>query len=145
MSWKPFAGIDIVIRDDERLVITSNYLESREPFVTQDLALNSGNGSFILKGRSDSVVKIEEKRVSLNEMEEKLEESEYVARARILQMENHRQYIGAIVVLNETGEGRIQQIGRPALISLLKKSPRFSFRPCSASPEMAICRRFSGE
>ena len=128
-SWKPFAGIEIEIGNDGHLVIRSDYLKTREPYITQDLAESLGDGSFILKGRSDSVVKIEEKRVSLNDVADRLIQSQYVETARMLLLENRRQYLGAVVVCTVEGMERLRNFGRRLFIRELRKILAVHFAP----------------
>ena len=49
--------------EDGCLVIKSPYIKDPAGFATADLVDIHSDGRFILKGRSDSIVKIEEKRV----------------------------------------------------------------------------------
>ncbi len=59
-----------------------------------------GDGSFELLGRADRVAKIEDKRVSLTEIERRLAEHAYVKDAVAVALEDGaRQYIGAVVEL----------------------------------------------
>ena len=58
----------------------------------------------MLKGRSDSVVKIEEKRISLPEVEDRLMQSGLVNDVKVIALQNDvRQYLAAAVVLNAAG------------------------------------------
>ena len=119
-SWKPFDGIALSPGEDGRLMIVSNYLESREPFLSQDLAEFREDGNFRLLGRSDSVVKIEEKRVSLNEMAGCLRGVEWVEDARLTVVTGSRQNLAAIVVPGEQGLSRLYHRQRKVMISELK-------------------------
>lgn len=109
LEWTPFDNAKLWLGDDGCLRIISPYIKNKEGFATSDLAEFKSDGKFILKGRSDSIVKIEEKRISLVEIENKLLESGYVNDVKVVAMQNEvRQYLAAAVVLNEKGKQKFQ-------------------------------------
>jgi acyl-coenzyme A synthetase/AMP-(fatty) acid ligase/uncharacterized membrane protein len=103
-EWTPFDNATINLNEEGCLVIRSPYIKDPAGFATADLAAILGDGRFILKGRSDSVVKIEEKRVSLNEVEERLRQSTLVSDVCVIALKDRRQYLAAALVLNDAGE-----------------------------------------
>jgi 3-hydroxymyristoyl/3-hydroxydecanoyl-(acyl carrier protein) dehydratase len=66
------------------------------------------DGRFLLKGRIDSEVKIEEKRISLPEMESRILQSGLVADVCVIPMEEKRQYLAAAIVFNEAGKAQFK-------------------------------------
>jgi 3-hydroxymyristoyl/3-hydroxydecanoyl-(acyl carrier protein) dehydratase len=64
------------------------------------------DGRFLLKGRIDSVVKIEEKRISLPEVESRILQSGLAADVCVIPLEEKRQYLAAAIVFNEAGKAR---------------------------------------
>ncbi|MDH5560417.1 MAG: AMP-binding protein [Deltaproteobacteria bacterium] len=80
---------------------------------------------FILKGRSDRTVKIEEKRLSLPELEDKLLEHQFIKEVFALSLDaSHpaeRDQIGIAAVLNAGGISFLNAQGRLGLIALFKK------------------------
>ena len=104
LEWMPFDNAKISQDAEGHLVIRSPYIRDTEGFVTADLADILPDGRFLLKGRSDSIVKIEEKRVSLTEVEMRLMESGFVRDVCVIAIKESRQYLAAAVVLNENGE-----------------------------------------
>jgi len=64
------------------------------------------DGRFLLKGRVDSVVKIEEKRVSFTEIENRILQSGFVSDVCVIFMEDKRQYLAAAMVFNSKGKER---------------------------------------
>ena len=93
LIWTPFDNAKIWLGDDGCLRIISPYIKNPEGFATADLAEIHEDGRFLLKGRSDSIVKIEEKRL--------------VEDVKVVAMSNDvRQYLAAALVLNE--KGRLQ-------------------------------------
>jgi len=63
------------------------------------LARFGSDGRFMLLGRSDDVLKFEDKRVSLSEMRAHLLQHAWVEDARLLLLPGTRQHIGAVVVM----------------------------------------------
>ena len=104
LVWTPFDNAKIWLGDDGCLRIISPYIKNPEGFATADLAEIFEDGRFLLKGRSDSIVKIEEKRISMTEVEGRLLETGLVEDVKVVAMSNDvRQYLAAAVVLNEKG------------------------------------------
>ena len=104
LVWTPFDNAKIWLGDDGCLRIISPYIKNPEGFATADLAEIFEDGRFLLKGRSDSIVKIEEKRISMTEVEGRILETGLVEDVKVVAMSNDvRQYLAAAVVLNEKG------------------------------------------
>jgi acyl-CoA synthetase (AMP-forming)/AMP-acid ligase II/3-hydroxymyristoyl/3-hydroxydecanoyl-(acyl carrier protein) dehydratase len=106
MEWTPFDNAEIWKNQDGCLVIRSPYIKDPLGFETADLAEILAGGRFLLKGRIDSVVKIEEKRVSLTEIESRLLDSGLAGEVCVIPMEDKRQYLAAALVLNTKGKDR---------------------------------------
>jgi len=108
----PFKGIDLRIGEGGRIEVRSPYLAETGFIVTEDLGELRPEGGLVLLGRADSVVKIEEKRVSLVEIEARLRESPLVADAHALALESAgRQIIGAIVLPSREGRELLASAG----------------------------------
>lgn len=104
LVWTPFDNAKIWLGDDGCIRIISPYIKNPEGFATADLAEIFEDGRFLLKGRSDSIVKIEEKRISMTEVENRLIETGLVADVKVVALSNDvRQYLAAALVLNEKG------------------------------------------
>ena len=103
-------------------------LEARSPFSGQagwltmgDRARFTGDGCFELLGRGDHLAKIEDKRVSLAEIERYLLETPWVADAACVALEDgRRQYVGAILQLNADGATELERLGRLSFNERLK-------------------------
>jgi len=72
-------------------------------FQLEDQIILQDDGRFMLQGRVDRIVKIEEKRVSLTEVEQCLMAIRWVMEAFTLKLTNHRDVIGAVIVLTDDG------------------------------------------
>lgn len=104
LKFTPFANAKLWLGDDGCLRIISPYIKDPAGFATADLAEFFDDGRFLLKGRSDSIVKIEEKRISMAEVENRLLESGMVSDVKVVALQNDvRQYLAAAVVLNAQG------------------------------------------
>lgn len=105
LKFTPFDNAKLWLGDDGCLRIVSPYIKNPEGFATADLAEFFEDGRFILKGRSDSIVKIEEKRISTTEVENRLLESGLVLDVKVVALQNEiRQYLAAAIVLNAEGK-----------------------------------------
>lgn len=104
LEWTPFDNAEIWQNDLGCLVIKSPYIKNPEGFETADLVEILPDGKFILKGRADSIVKIEEKRVSLAEVENRILQSGFVQDVCVVAMSDRRQYLAAAVAFNEAGK-----------------------------------------
>lgn len=103
-KFTPFANARLWLGDDGCLRVVSPYIKNPEGFATADLAEFFDDGRFVLKGRSDSIVKIEEKRISLTEVENRILQTGLVADVKVVALQNDvRQYLAAAIVLNPEG------------------------------------------
>lgn len=104
-KFTPFANARLWLGDDGCLRVVSPYIKNPEGFATADLAEFFDDGRFVLKGRSDSIVKIEEKRISLAEVENRILQTGLVADVKVVALQNDvRQYLAAAIVLNPEGK-----------------------------------------
>ncbi|MEG9022434.1 acyl-CoA synthetase, partial [Acinetobacter baumannii] len=77
---------------------------------------------FKLLGRTDRIVKLEEKRLSLDAIEQSIQALDVVKQCHVLVFEHEqRQMLGCIVVLTEQAREQLQQQGKSAFVSHLKQ------------------------
>ena len=111
---------------------SDGFLEARSPFSGQADWLQMGDkihflrdGTFELLGRGDQLAKIEDKRVSLAEIERHLLATPWVADAAAVALDDgQRQFIGVVVKLSAAGAERLREDGRRRLADLLKDELR---------------------
>lgn len=109
LKFTPFDNAKLWLGDDGCLRIVSPYIKNPEGFATADLAEFFDDGRFILKGRSDSIVKIEEKRISMTEVENRLLQTNLISDVKVIALSNDvRQYLAAAVVLNAEGKKKFE-------------------------------------
>ena len=101
----PYDCCKISVNENGCLHVISPFIKDPKGVSTADLAEIREDGKFLIKGRSDSIVKIEEKRISMTEVENRLYESGLVEDASVVALSNNvRQYLAAVIVLNAEGK-----------------------------------------
>ena len=123
--WQRFHNVKLSLSDEGRLIVQSPYLEDETGFIMGDYASLIDEQYFELSGRADRIVKVEEKRISLVELERCLDKCECVNTNSMFTMnesgnESGRQIIACIVVLSDTGQQRLLEQGKRAIVDLLK-------------------------
>lgn len=111
VAWKPLLGVSVELDSDGALQVTSPFLESDQPLRMEDGAALLPDGRFMLTGRLDRVVKIEEKRLSLVELEARLLTHPWVklaATAPVVAANGRRTVVGAVVVPTAEGLAALQ-------------------------------------
>ena len=117
-AWEAMPGVEWRTGEDGELQVRSPHLDSDAWLALADRAEAAGGAQFVLLGRSDRVVKIEEKRVSLDAIEAALLAGGMAREARVLLMpqgEGARQALAAFVVLSETGRSVLVESGKAGL------------------------------
>ena len=122
--WQAFPNIKLqTVADSQRLAIFSPYV-IEQPYLTDDKVELLDARRFLLKGRVDRTVKIEEKRVNLNQIERQLVLHHWVAEARIIVMTNRahsaRKILSAVLVLTANGQQSLLEHGKLAFSNTLK-------------------------
>lgn len=118
--WQVFNGISISVDDKGFSHLSSPYLE-QETVVLDDKIKIIDDGQFVLLGRVDRIVKVEEKRLSLDSLENRLNHSNYVQQSHALLLNGKREKIAVTLVLTGEGKEILSQQGRGALVQQLKK------------------------
>ncbi|MFZ7337212.1 AMP-binding protein [Comamonas jiangduensis] len=122
--WQTLPGVALRVLDSGCLAVQSPHLPQASVWwETADRVEASPDGhSFVLLGRSDRVVKIAEKRVSLTAMERSLQAHDWVkqARAVVLEGDGASARVGMVVELAECGWQVLQQQGRRAVGQALR-------------------------
>ena len=123
--WRTFPGINVGTDADGALLLDSAYLPTRSWRMDDGAAL-LGEGRFVLLGRLDRVVKIEGKRLSLPELEQRLQTHPWVAAAAAVPLPAPRR-LGVVVVPTPTGASALEQQGARAMGEALRKhlAPNF--------------------
>ena len=136
-AWTPLPSVATRVSGD-------GFLEVRSPFSGQadwlqmgDLVRASADGRFELLGRGDHLAKIEDKRISLAEIERHLLATPWIAEAAAVALEDgQRQFIGVVAKLSAAGADQLRVAGRRRLAEQLRRALR------SKIEGIALPRRF---
>ena len=125
--WTVFSGISLRQNAQGESLLNSAYLPDQTAYQLDDRIELDQKGKFKLLGRRDRIVKIEEKRLSLDQLEHSLNQSDWVQQSYTLLLAGKREKIATVLVLSETGEQLLQQQGRKALVKVLRKQLMSTF------------------
>ena len=114
-SWQFFPEVQVKLTDQGCLSLLSPWLSEGEGdfYETSDQCELLAERQFRLKGRIDRIVKIEEKRISLQEVETHLNELEWISESAVLVVEDpHRVTLGALITLTNIGKAEMLALGK---------------------------------
>ncbi|MGO4330501.1 AMP-binding protein [Cupriavidus sp. 2TAF22] len=135
--WTPLPGVQWRLQDGF-LAVRSAHLPDDGWYLCADQVQPAGDGGFALAGRADRIVKIEEKRISLTQVEQVLQQSPLVREARVVLLElDIGMRLGAAVVPSDGGAALLAGQGRAALLAALRAVL------ASAVDALALPRRWS--
>lgn len=137
-SWQPLPGVRIRSDEQGALELLSAHIDSKNWYRCDDAVELLDNGQFILKGRLDRIIKLEEKRLSLVEMEQQLNSCTQIQRSHTLLLApsdtthetrstTKRQRLACVCELSPEGHRQLQQIGKLALVNKLKQQLKAHF------------------
>ena len=119
--WQPFAGVELQVDEQGALNVGSPYLPEGQREQTADAVEIQADGRFLLRGRLDRIVKLEEKRISLPMLEQALANHPWVADARFGVVQQGRAFLGALVALDPAGIHALRNQGRRAVTDALRQ------------------------
>ena len=130
-SWEPLPGVLWRIDPaDQTLEVSSPWLDDTSWFRLADIAEGTDDNRFLLRGRTDFIVKIEEKRVSLTGIENALLFSDLVMSTRVIPVDMEkpgRQRLAAFIVLSPEGRRKMAQSGKLSMNRELRSLLATSF------------------
>jgi acyl-coenzyme A synthetase/AMP-(fatty) acid ligase len=128
-SWQAFPGVEWRLAGNDtasealQLEVRSAHLADDHWLRLADRAAGARSGRFLLLGRSDRIVKIEEKRISLEAIEAALVASALAAEARVALCDpvpGERQRLAAFVIPTAAGRDLLAAGGKRALNQRLR-------------------------
>ncbi len=121
--WQAFDVIKIKLNSaDNTLLIHSPFEGSENWYSMQDIVcIHANTHSFEHMGRADSIVKIEEKRLSLTEMQNVLTTHQYINTCAATVLNTKRNCVAIVAVLSPAGQAFLLKQNKLALNTLLKK------------------------
>jgi len=128
-EWTLFSGLSLS-NNKENWILQSPYLEVspqenegfREAFQLEDQITQLDDGRFLLHGRTDRIIKIEEKRLSLAEVEQRLKALPWIADAHALVISKSRDLVAVAVVLSDQGLESTRNQDRSGIIKELRNA-----------------------
>ena len=122
--WCPFPGVETSQDEEGLLHIRSPFLDTQAWWATSDRII-LGQAGFALAGRQDRLIKLAEKRISLDEVERRLQASAWVAEAVAVPLSlANRELLAAALVLTPEGERQWQALGAGRFLLALRQSLR---------------------
>ena len=118
--WTLFPGMTLKTVEQSWL-LRSPYLPNEAYYPLDDQLTLLDDGRFTLQGRLDRIVKIEEKRLSLTELEQCLLALPIIGEAYALVITQKRDMVAVVVALNQAGLLHLSTHGRNHLIRQLRK------------------------
>lgn len=129
IGWQPFPCVQLIAEHDHWRAI-SPLIPQSEGLLLDDKLVFDNDGLFKLIGRKDRIVKIEEKRVSLTEIEDRLLNIDGILEAVALVItRNGRSSIGALLVLNDDFQAQWQTSHRKHLEQSWRKALMSAVEP----------------
>ncbi len=119
--WQVFAGVSIGQDGQQALQVNSPYLDGSGTYTTSDQVELLSTQTFRVLGRLDRIVKIEEKRLSLPEVEQHCLSCPLVAQVAAVVLRQAKAQLALAVVLTAAGEHLLQQQGKLAVNQQLKQ------------------------
>ncbi|MBK5143771.1 acyl-CoA synthetase [Budviciaceae bacterium BWR-B9] len=137
--WQAFDGIDIGQLQDDTIQVTSPLFEDDSGSTIYDIIRIDDHG-FHLLGRKDKIIKIEEKRLSLTGVEQRLLSLNEISDVAIIPLtQGSRTILAAIIVLTEAGEQYYQQ-GEIVLTRHLRQQLREWLEPVALPKRWRIVK-----
>ncbi len=133
--WVPFQGVILSqkgAQERRRLRVSSPFVGMPETsFLMGDLGIVYKDGTFRLDGRADRIIKIAEKRLSLDDMERRLAKHPWVREAKIVLLKStplvSRVTLGAVVILHSPARSELKSAGRAVMARAFRNHLRKSF------------------
>ncbi len=116
-AWQPMPGVTVRIVD-EMLQVSSAHLADANWLATEDRA-SGGPDGFVMLGRADRIIKIEERRVSLSAIERAALASKLIAEVRLVALPDSHHPLGAVAVPNAAGWALYEHHGKRTLVQAL--------------------------
>ncbi len=110
-AWTAFDQVSISRAEDGTLAVRSPWLEKFEWQSTSDLISLLDETRFQFHGRADRIVKIEGKRVSLQQVETALLAEDSVHSAAVLMLKNAPCPLAAVLELSDKGRAMLETLG----------------------------------
>ena len=124
--WTPFANVDVQYGEQQELAVKADHACDQDWIYTGDkvelIDQQNLKSQFKLLGRLDRIVKLEEKRLSLDAIELKILELEEVKQCHVLIVEKeHRQMLACVVVLEDNARLALEKTNKAKFLIAIKE------------------------
>ncbi|MGP1716155.1 MAG: AMP-binding protein [Methylophilus sp.] len=120
-AWRALPGLQVRADADGALLLQSPFAADRHEVRMEDQIEPVSAQQFRLIGRLDRILKVEGKRLSLPEMEQRLTEHPWISHAVISEVSRRRQSVGAVIVLSAEGTQAHAGLSQRASSQLIKQ------------------------
>ncbi|MCF7503774.1 AMP-binding protein [Vibrio sp. L3-7] len=128
--WQLFDCIEASLNSENCIKLLSPYIDKNNWYQTADECEMVSDNQFILKGRTDRVIKIEEKRVSLVEVEKRLEQLPWITECVVIPFEEpERLILASVLVLSEEGQATLATMSKGKFWLMLRSELRKWLEP----------------
>ncbi|MEZ8760210.1 AMP-binding protein [Vibrio splendidus] len=128
--WQLFDCIEASLNSENCIKLLSPYIDKNNWYQTADECEMVSSNQFILKGRTDRVIKIEEKRVSLVEVEKRLEQLPWISECVVIPFEEpERLILASVLVLSEEGQAKLATMSKGKFWLMLRSELRKWLEP----------------
>lgn len=129
-AWRLFPGVEAKLNSEGCLRLRAAHISGAEWYQTADQCQFHDPQTFDLKGRTDRVIKIEEKRISLVEVEQRLDQLEWIAESAVIALEQgNRLALCAVIVLSPQGAEQLAGVGKGKFWLMLRQALRDWLEP----------------
>lgn len=128
--WQLFPALSMKLNAEGCLRVLSPFIDTEQWYQTSDQCKHLSESTFMLKGRADRIVKIEEKRISLTDVEHRLCQLPWIEEAAVLPLEEtQRLSLAAVITLTPSGHESIAAMGKGKFWLMLRQSLRRWIEP----------------
>ena len=120
-AWQVLPPVSIHTDAEQHLFVQSPFTGVKNAIAMGDRATLIDTQHFHLLGRADRIIKLEEKRLSLTEMEQCLQASALVEEARVLALPQSPNRLGAVIRLRDAGQAVLNASTKQALVQQLRE------------------------
>ncbi len=118
--WLPLPAVQLQLQEGDLLAVQSPFTGETGWLPLADRAELLPDGRFHLLGRADTIIKVNEKRLSLTAMERELGALPLVEIARIVPLQGNSSRLGVAVILSGEGKACLASEGKRSLVDRLR-------------------------
>lgn len=119
--WQSLPGVKVSVNEAGLLQVSSEHMSMERCFTMGDKAELHDDGRFALHGRADLIAKVEGKRLSLTELEQRLEEHPWINEARAAVKRGRRDEVVIVASVTNDAFETINSAGKRALNQRLRE------------------------